>query len=41
VDPKEAQVAALQREVQLLCAENAFLRNQVACLGPHPCPVLE
>ena len=35
VDPQEALVAALRREVRLLRAENAFLRQQ-AC--PHRNP---
>jgi len=30
MDPREALVAALKREVQLLRAENAYFRNQVA-----------
>ena len=30
VDPKEAQTAALKREVQLLRAENAYLRGQLS-----------
>lgn len=29
VDPHEALVASLKREVQLLRAENAYFRNQV------------
>ena len=30
VDPKDAQTAALKREVQLLRAENAYLRGQLS-----------
>jgi len=30
VDPKEAHTAALKREVQLLRAENAYLRGQLS-----------
>jgi len=30
VDPKEAQTAALKREVQLLRGENAYLRGQLS-----------
>ena len=30
MDPKDAQTAALKREVQLLRAENAYLRGQLS-----------
>ena len=33
VDPKEAQTAALKREVQLLRAENAYLRDALNASG--------
>ena len=33
VDPKEAQTAALKREVQLLRAENAYLRDALTASG--------
>ena len=32
MDPQEAQIAALKREVFLLRQENSYLRDQV---GPH------
>lgn len=38
MDPREALVAALKREVQLLRAENAYFRIQVVLSRSHMLP---
>ncbi|KAG2487271.1 hypothetical protein HYH03_014112 [Edaphochlamys debaryana] len=35
-DPKEAQIAALRREIDLLRQENSYLREQIRVGGPFP-----
>ena len=36
MDPKDAMIAALQREVHLLRSENSYLRDQVHTPPPPP-----